>query len=246
MAELKAYRVWDVPTRWFHWINALSVVALCGIGLVILNAGALGIPDAGKLALKTLHVWIGYAFVLNLCWRSVWAFFGNRYARWREMFPGGPGYWRSVRSYVASFVAGHPEHYLGHNPLGRIGVAVLFTLLVVQALSGLVLAGTDIFYPPFGPWIAQWIAAPGVDPASLLPYSPQLYDAAAYESMRALRKPFALAHLYSFYALVVMVVLHVAAVVITELREGGSIVSAMFTGRKILSGKPIGARRPPP
>jgi cytochrome b len=30
----------------------------------------------------------------------------------------------------------------------------------------------------------------------------------------------------------------VAAVVLTELREGGSIVSAMFTGRKIVAGRP--------
>lgn len=244
MAELKAYRVWDVPTRWFHWINALSVVALGSIGLVILNAGALGIPDAGKLALKTLHVWIGYAFVLNLVWRSVWAFFGNRYARWRQMFPGGPGYWRSLRSYVASFVAGHPEHYLGHNPLGRIGVAVLFTLLVVQALSGLVLAGTDIFYPPFGHGVAHVVAAPDVDPSAVRPYAPEMYDQAAYERMRAVRKPFVTVHLYAFWVLLVAAILHVAAVAITELREGGSIVSAMFTGRKILSGKPIGAPRP--
>jgi len=32
-----------VPTRWFHWINALSLIALSGVGLVILNAVALGI-----------------------------------------------------------------------------------------------------------------------------------------------------------------------------------------------------------
>jgi cytochrome b len=44
-------------------------------------------------------------------------------------------------------------------------------------------------------------------------------------------------HLYSFYALAVMVVLHVTAVVMSELREGNSIVSAMFTGRKVMAGK---------
>jgi cytochrome b len=48
-----------------------------------------------------------------------------------------------------------------------------------------------------------------------------------------------LVHLYSFYVLVVVVVMHVAAVIITELKEGGSIISAMFTGRKIMSGRPI-------
>jgi cytochrome b len=33
-------------------------------------------------------------------------------------------------------------------------------------------------------------------------------------------------------------VLHLIAVVLTELHEGGSITSAMFTGRKILTRKP--------
>jgi cytochrome b len=237
-AELAAYPVWDAGTRWFHWINALSVIALAVLGFLILNSKDLDIANSGKVTLKTWHTLIGYVFAVNVLWRLVWAFMGNRYAQWRAVLPGGRGYLHALRSYVAAFLAGHPQQYLGHNPLGRIGVAVLFALCIVQALTGLVLAGSDIFYPPLGAWIAHWIAAPGVDPSTLQPYSPQMYDAAAYESMRALRKPFAAVHLYSFYALVAMVVLHVGAVVITELREGGSIVSAMFTGRKIVSARP--------
>jgi Ni/Fe-hydrogenase 1 B-type cytochrome subunit len=239
MSELKSYAVWDASTRWFHWINALCVIALAVVGLVILNAGGLGVSNSGKVALKTIHTWIGYVFALNLLWRIAWAFLGNRYANWRSVIPGGKGYFHAVRSYVAAFIAGPPEQYLGHNPVGRLGIAVLFLLIAIQVITGLVLAGTDLFYPPIGHWIAQWVAAPDVAPDSLVPYAPKMYDAAAYESMRAFRKPFALVHLYSFYLLVVVAVMHVAAVIITELREGGSIISAMFTGRKIISGRPV-------
>jgi Ni/Fe-hydrogenase 1 B-type cytochrome subunit len=239
MSELKSYAVWDASTRWFHWINALCVIALAVVGLVILNAGGLGVSNSGKVALKTIHTWIGYVFALNLLWRIAWAFLGNRYANWRSVLPGGKGYFHAVRSYVAAFIAGPPEQYLGHNPVGRLGIAVLFLLIAIQVITGLVLAGTDLFYPPIGHWIAQWVAAPDVAPDSLVPYAPKMYDAAAYESMRAFRKPFALVHLYSFYLLVVVAVMHVAAVIITELREGGSIISAMFTGRKIISGRPV-------
>lgn len=238
MAELKSYTVWDASTRWFHWINALCVIALAVVGIVILNAGGLEVSNAGKVTLKTVHAWIGYVFALNLLWRIVWAFLGNRYARWRSVLPGGKGYFHAIRSYVAAFIAGRPEQYLGHNPVGRLGVAALFLLIFVQAITGLVLAGTDLFYPPIGHWIARWVAAPDVAPGSLVPYAPQMYDAAAYENMRAFRKPFALVHLYGFYVLAVVVVMHVAAVIVTELREGGSIISAMFTGRKIISGHP--------
>jgi cytochrome b len=237
--QLAAYRVWDVPTRLFHWINALGVIALAVIGFLILNAKGLEIPDGGKVTLKTVHTWFGYAFVLNLVWRIVWGFIGNRHARWRTVLPLAPGYASELRRFLAARRAGQPTHYLGHNPMGRLAVMVLFLLLAVQAVTGLVLAGTDIFYPPFGDWIAKWIAAPGVDPATLVPYSPQMYDPAAYEAMRAVRKPFAAVHLYSFYAVVTMVVLHIAAVIAIEIREGGALVSAMFTGKKVLPGKPV-------
>lgn len=239
MSELKSYAVWDASTRWFHWINALCVIALALVGFVILNADDLGVSNAGKVTLKKVHAWIGYVFAMNLLWRFAWAFLGNRYARWRAVLPGGKGYFQAVRSYVAAFIAGHPEQYLGHNPVGRLGITALFLLIAILAITGLVLVGTDLFYPPIGHWIAQWVAAPGVDPGSLVPYAPEMYDAATYKDMRAFRKPFALVHLYSFYVLVVVVVLHVAAVVITELREGGSLTSAMFTGRKIISGRPV-------
>jgi cytochrome b len=241
MPELRSYAVWDASTRWFHWINALCVIALAILGFVILNADDLDVSNAGKVTLKTLHVWIGYVFVLNLIWRIVWAFLGNRYARWRAVLPGGKGYFLALRSYLAAFIAGQPEPYVGHNPAGRLGIAALFLLVTIQAITGLVLAGTDLFYPPIGRWIAQWVAAPGIDPAALIPYAPEMYDTAAYERMRAFREPIVTVHLYSFYVLVVVVVLHVAAVVVTELREGGSIVSAMFTGRKILSGRAVDA-----
>jgi Ni/Fe-hydrogenase 1 B-type cytochrome subunit len=83
------------------------------------------------------------------------------------------------------------------------------------------------------------VAAPGVAPDSLAPYAPEMYDASAYEAMRAYRKPVAVVHLYTFYILAVIVILHVAAVIVTELREGGGIISAMFTGRKVMSGCPV-------
>lgn len=239
MPAIRMFYVWDVPTRWFHWINVLCVLALAAIGLVILNADALGMANEAKATLKRLHVIVGYLFALNLAWRIVWAFLGNRHARWRAILPGGPGYWRALRSYVASFLAGSPEHYLGHNPMGRIGVMVLLMLIAVQAITGLMLAGTDLFYPPFGRWIAEWVAAEGVDPSTLVPYSPALYDAEAYAEMRAFRQPLVLLHTYAFYVLVIAVILHVAAVIVTELREGGSLISAMFTGRKLIAGEPV-------
>ncbi len=238
MNDLKSYPAWDATVRWFHWINLLCMIGLIAVGLVIMNDKALGVTNDGKILLKTVHVWIGYVFALNLAWRLVWAFIGGPHARWRAILPGGPGYLDRVRAYRAGFSAGRPLQYIGHNPLGRIAVTLLLLLLVVQAVTGLVLAGTDIFYPPLGSWIAGWIAAPGVDPATLMPYAKETYDAAAYEAMRAFRGPFIEIHENGFFVLLGLGVIHILAVVITELRGGGNLVSAMITGRKILSGPP--------
>jgi len=53
--------------------------------------------------------------------------------------------------------------------------------------------------------------------------------------MRAFRRPVVMIHLYAFYALAGVILLHLVAVIVTEIHEGGSITSAMFTGRKIFN-----------
>jgi cytochrome b len=238
MADFKIYSTWDAGVRWFHWINVLCVIGLIAVGVVILNDKSLGVTNEGKILLKTVHVWIGYVLALNLLWRLVWAFLGGRYSRWTAFLPFRRGFFKEAREYISAFASGQPKQYVGHNPLGRIAVTLLIFLLLVQAVTGLVLAGTDLYYPPIGSWIANWIAAPGVDPATLVPYSKALYSEEAYQAMRAFRKPFITIHYYGFYTLLAFIVIHILAVVITELREGGNLVSAMFSGKKMLTRQP--------
>ena len=90
--QLKLYPAWDVATRVFHWVNFLCVLGLIAIGLIILNSKALGISGDAKILLKTIHVYIGYIFVLNLAVRIVWGFFGNKFVRWKEVLPFGKVY----------------------------------------------------------------------------------------------------------------------------------------------------------
>jgi Ni/Fe-hydrogenase 1 B-type cytochrome subunit len=116
--------------------------------------------------------------------------------------------------------------------------SLLLVLLLIQMVTGLILAGTDLYWPPFGSFFAEWIAAPGVDPGSIQPGATDLMDKAAYQSMREFRAPFVEVHEIVFYVLAAAIVLHIIAVVVTELREGGSITSAMLTGRKILTRTP--------
>ncbi len=237
--SFKSYSVWDASIRWFHWINLVCLIGLIAFGTAILNDKALGVTTEGKILLKTLHVWVGYVFSLNLLWRLIWAFFGSPHARWRAILPGGRGYLQEVGKYIASIKAGKPRQYLGHNPLGRIAVTLLLLLLFAQAVTGLVLAGTDLFMPPIGAYIADWVAKAGIDPATLMPYAKETYDAVAYEAMRAFRKPYITVHYYGFYVLLALIFVHILAVVSTEVRSDSNLISAMFTGKKILRDTPV-------
>jgi cytochrome b len=236
--QYQAYDVWDAPTRWFHWVNALVVLGLIGVGVMLLNDDALGISPAAKFLLKQIHVMLGYLMLANLLWRFVWASFGNRYARWGAMLPQGPRYWKDLQGYGHAILSGEPRQYLGHNPAGRASIAILLSLLLLQAGTGLILAGTDLFWPPFGGLFAGRVAATGINPATVSPLVATSLDPIAYKAMRAFRSPVVFTHLYGFYLLAGVILLHLVAVVFTEIHEGGSITSAMFTGRKMLNRPP--------
>ena len=234
-----SYRVWDRTVRWFHWINVLSVLGLIGSGLVIYNGKALGISAEAKVFMKEFHAWFGYVMAANLLWRILWGFVGGRFSRWSETLPFGRGYWAELGAYLKSLRGGEPRYYLGHNPLGRLMVLALLVLLFVQAVTGLVLAGTDLYYPPLGAWIAEWVAPAGIDPSTLLPGDKAMADATAWNEMRAFRKPYITLHELTFFILSAAIVLHIAAVVMGEIREKVGLVSAMFHGNKVLPKKPV-------
>ena len=237
-APFQQYKVWDLPTRVFHWINFITIISLIFIGLIMLFKKELGITSIeAKVGLKELHVIFGYVFVLNFAWRIIWGFIGNKYARWSNTLPH-KGFVSTVRQYLHSVKSGEPQQFIGHNPMGRLAITFILLLMLTMAITGLVRAGTDIYYPPFGSLVADYIAAPGTDPDSIKPYVADGTDKEKAASLKAFKGPFGKIHIYSSYVLMFMIVLHITFVVRAETREGGSLISAMFTGKKILSGKP--------
>ncbi len=234
----KSYPVWDVPVRLFHWVNVACVISLIAMGTVILCAKKLGLDTDGKVLIKTVHVYVGYVFVINLAIRLVWGLVGNRFARWTSILPLGGGFVKKLKTYVAAQKAGKPQYYLGHNPKGVLAVIALFLVMMTMATTGLVLAGTDIYFPPFGAMIQEWVAAAGVNPADVVPYVKDNVDTEAFKEMRAFRKPFITLHYWTFFVVLGLIALHIGAVVYTEIKVGGGLVSAMFTGKKILPREP--------
>ncbi len=237
--KLISYPVWDKTVRIFHWVNVLCVLGLIAIGTVIFNAKGLGVTNDGKILLKTVHVYIGYVFFVNLSWRIVWGFIGSRYARWGAILPFGAEYKGQWSAMMNGMKAGKPVGFVGHNPIARLMVALLFLLMSIQAITGLVLAGTDVYMPPFGGTIKEWVATDKTSVELVEPYSKEGIDETAYKEMRDFRKPFITTHYYVFFTLLAAILLHLLGVVVTELRERNGLVSAMFTGKKVFAEKPF-------
>ena len=162
--------------------------------------------------------------------RLLFGLIGKGYERFGKTLPFYPGFSAELQAFKKDPDAA----YKGHNPLGKLMVGALFLLLTVQATSGLVLAGTDIYYPPFGDYFAHSIAADKGQVDAIKPYSKDNVDPKLYQAMRDFRSPFITLHVYTFYALLMLIPLHIIGVVVAEKRQRSALVSAMINGVKYL------------
>lgn len=112
-------RVWDLPTRLFHWLLAVCV------------AGALVTQYLGGAAMAW-HFKFGYGALALVIFRLIWGLIGSRYARFSS-FVRSPG---AIAAYLRQG-GGTAKHQLGHNPLGALSVLAMLLLVLLQAGTGL-------------------------------------------------------------------------------------------------------------
>lgn len=126
-------RVWDLPTRLFHWLLALLVAASLATGKLDSLLGA-----------DTLewHRRFGLAILALLLFRLAWGFAGGTHARFAS-FLRGP---RAVVAYAKSLGHRGAAEPAGHNPLGGWSVAAMLAALATQAATGLFLVQEDYFF----------------------------------------------------------------------------------------------------
>ncbi len=124
-------RVWDVPTRLFHWLLVISIAASWATAELVDDA-------------MQLHMWLGYWTVGLIAFRILWGFMGSKHARFFS-FLKGP---RTTLAYAGSLLGRHHETP-GHNPMGGWMVVLMILLVAVQAGTGL-FADDDIVWA--GPW----------------------------------------------------------------------------------------------
>jgi cytochrome b len=109
-------RIWDLPTRLFHWL-----LALCVIGLV----------TSAQLGYMEWHFRLGYAVLTLLLFRLCWGLFGGRWSRFVAFIYSPLSLWR----YLCG--RGDPSHAIGHTPTGALSVFALLFFLLAQVATGL-------------------------------------------------------------------------------------------------------------
>lgn len=174
-------RIWDVPTRLFHWT------------LVVLIAFSWWSAEEEHL---DWHIWSGLAVMSLLIFRLLWGFFGSSTARFVN-FIRGPA---ATLAYLRDMKGWRP---VGHSPLGALSVLAMLVALAVQVGLGLFAVDKDGLYE--GP----------------LAYLVSL-DAA--EELADLHEDW-------FDVILILIVLHVAAIVLYRLVLGKRLVVPMVTGR---------------
>ena len=113
-------RVWDLPTRLFHW-------ALVALVVMQYATGEYHLLD------MRWHFWLGYATLALVLFRVLWGFLGSQTSRFAA-FVRAP---RTVAAYVKSQFSTNPQRNIGHNPLGGWSVLVMLACILVQTVTGL-------------------------------------------------------------------------------------------------------------
>ena len=126
--RMKATRVWDVPTRVFHWT------------LVVMIIIAFLTSDDDHWAL--LHVTAGYTIAGLLVFRVIWGFAGTRHALFSD-FIKRPS---EVMCYLRALVRGADHSCAGHNPAGGFSILLLLLSGLGATLSG-ILINEDVDWP---------------------------------------------------------------------------------------------------
>ena len=133
---LTKVRVWDLPTRLFHWGLAIGVTGLAVSGTVGGNA-------------MVWHFRFGYAVLALLLFRIVWGLVGGRWSRFAA-FIYAP---QSIIDYLKG--KGKPEHGVGHSPVGALSVFAMLGFLLLQIGSGLVSDDEIAFAGPLTAYVSN-------------------------------------------------------------------------------------------
>jgi Ni/Fe-hydrogenase 1 B-type cytochrome subunit len=149
--NFKRVMVWEIPVRFFHWINVLTITVLAITGFIIANPPALhSSAEATNLHLfglvRFIHFGAAYIFFFNMILRLYWSLVGNQFASWRAFWPFSRkiwnNFWHVLKIDIMLLNEDHPDVRnisIGHNSVAILSYLALFFLALIQVFTGFAL-----------------------------------------------------------------------------------------------------------
>lgn len=127
--QLTEKRVWDLPTRLFHWMLVVTVSVGWWLG--------------DNLSFNNIdwHFYLGYTTGGLIVFRIIWGFVGPGPSRLLPLFQSP----KAVLTYGKTLSQRQPSGTAGHNPMGGYSVLLILATIAVQVSTGLFSEADDLF-----------------------------------------------------------------------------------------------------
>jgi cytochrome b len=119
-------RIYDLPTRMFHWLFAGSFLTAFTIANTV---------DDESTAFA-FHMLAGLIMVFTVCWRIIWGLVGTRHARFSD-FHLKP---TALYQYLRGVLTGNNRAGAGHNPASSWAAILMMLLALGLGVSGYLMA----------------------------------------------------------------------------------------------------------
>ena len=212
--EIVTVKVWDRPVRITHWVIFAAVIVLSVTGFYIGSPYvAQDAETTGYLMgwMRFGHAVAAWVFIIAVIARIIWAFIGNRWARWDQFIPTARGrrHWgrETFKYYV--FMRDEPPPAVGHNPLAGLTYTIVYAMFIFQIFTGLAL---------------QSLADPGGWKWSV---SAWIFNLMSMQTVR-------LFHHLVMWLTIGFVIHHVFSAILVDMEERSGLLSSIITGYKRL------------
>ena len=160
---LKEVYVWQIPVRFYHWINALCIVALSVTGYLIGRPASLQVAAEASHSfwfgwVRFIHFGFAFLFFFNFLMRLYWGFVGNKYAKWYNFLPLKKKQWQEILCVIKVDILqikSKNVDTIGHNALASFTYFITFIVFLLQSLTGfgMYAAMSDSAFPRLFTWI---------------------------------------------------------------------------------------------
>jgi Ni/Fe-hydrogenase 1 B-type cytochrome subunit len=140
--------IWGAPLRAMHWIAAVCIVVLIVTGFYIGRPYFMTSGEASAHFLmgrvRFIHFTAAAVIVMTGIVRAYWLIAGNRFERFRALFPLTPKNLSHMAQTADAYVTFRPEkqpNLVGHEPLQQVAYTILYLMMVVMVVTGFTMYG---------------------------------------------------------------------------------------------------------